>query len=304
MADFSVQDAAFTGFRVAREHPKALVAWAAASILIQLAVQGVMIVVAGRAMTQMMALYASMALNPSHFDPRAFSALAPSLLPAYGVIVPISLAFSAVLYAAMNRVVLPLADEALGYFRVGADEARQLGLRVLLLSGYSAVGVVGGIVIGLLAVMAGPGAPVVVGLGVIAGVCGLIFLMVRLSLASPLTFQSAKIDVFGSWALTQGRFWPILGTYAIAAVMTIVVALLSAMVIGAVSLLLSGGHLAAATSANYWTLAGFLTPARLVTLALNAALGALLWPIMLTPAIVIYQHLGARHGAGAADAFS
>lgn len=41
----------------------------------------------------------------------------------------------------------------------------------------------------------------------------LIWLAVRLSLASPLTFDTRRVRVFGSFALTRGRFWSLLGAY-------------------------------------------------------------------------------------------
>ena len=298
MADFSVQDAAFTGFRVAREHPRALLVWAAASVILQLVIQSAMIGMAGPAMTQLTAFFASAATDPGHVDMQKFMLVYEGILPAYLVILPISLAFGAVVSAAMNRVVLRPAEERFGYFRLGGDELRQLGLAVLLGLLFFAGGTIFTIVTGLLAAVAKP----LAALGALAAVCAVIFVFVRLSLASALTFQTAKVNLFGSWALTRGRFWSILGTYLIAGVMVIVVSLLSGIVIGMIALLAGGAG--ALAHQDMSSLGAYMTPARIVTLIVSGALGALLWPLMYTPAPTIYQQLSSRFGAGAADAFS
>ena len=297
MADFSVQDAAFTGFRVVREHPRALLVWAAVSTIFSLVTQSLLIGMAGPAMAQLTASFASLTIDPQHVDMGKLMPIYESLLPAYAVILPLSLALSALVRAAMNRVVLRPAEDRFGYFRLGGDELRQLGLAVVLFLMFSAAGGVAGLMISMLAVLAGPLAL----LGGLAALCGLIFLAVRLSLASALTFQTAKVNLFGSWALTEGRFWSILGTYLIAGVMVIVVTLLSGVVISMVAILLGG---AAAAHQDMSSLGAYMTPARLLTLVVNGALGALIWPLMDTPAPTIYQQISGRFGAGAADAFS
>ena len=298
MADFSVQEAAFTGFRVAREHPRALLVWAGASIISQLVIQSVLIGMAGPAMTQLTAFFTSAATDPKHVDMQKFVALYQGILPAYLVILPIGLAFGAIVSAAMNRVILRPADDRFGYFALGGDELRQFGLAVLVYLLFFAMGFVATLLVGALAALAGP-------LALVAGLvamCGLIFAGVRLSLASALTFQTAKVNLLGSWALTQGRFWPLLGTYLIAVVMVIVVSLLSGIVIGMVALLAGGAGGVAHQDMS--SLSAYMTPARIVTLIASGALGALLWPLMYTPAPTIYQQLSGRFGAGAADAFS
>jgi len=179
MSEFSVQEAAFAGFRAAREHPKALVVWMGASIVVQLVVQSIVVGMAGPAMGQMTALASAMASDLKHADPSKLEAVFPSVMPAYLVILPLSLIIDAVLYAAMNRVVLRPAREGFGYFQMGTDELRQLALRIAIgLIAFAGL-VVAFAAIGALGAVFAPLAP----LGLLAAAAGLVFVSVRLSLA-------------------------------------------------------------------------------------------------------------------------
>ena len=94
-----------------------------------------------------------------------------------------------------------------------------------------------------------------------------IFLAVRLSLASPMTFETKRIDLRGAWRLTQGRFWPLLGTYFIAFALSIVVVVLTfAIAVAAVAVAGGGmGALGAAFQSDMSTMASVLTPARMAS---------------------------------------
>ncbi|MEI9891311.1 MAG: hypothetical protein WDN45_12940 [Caulobacteraceae bacterium] len=74
----------------------------------------------------------------------------------------------------------------------------------------------------------------------IAVCCAAIYGFVRLSLASPLTFDTRKVDLFGSWALTRGRFWKMLGTYLLVVGLALVIGLLVMIITIAVAAVLGG----------------------------------------------------------------
>jgi hypothetical protein len=136
-----------------------------------------------------------------------------------------------------------------------------------------------------------------------------LFFMVRLSLASAQTFATKKIDVFGSWALTKGRFWPVAGAYAVAFALFVIVSLLGYIIIYAVAAatggagdmvnLLTPGH---AASPAALTLGTMFSASQIIRLALSAVLSAITWPIMATPAPAIYKAI-VGDGASAADVF-
>jgi hypothetical protein len=240
-------------------------------------------------------------------DPTQALALMGRLLPAYGLVLAVGLVFNSILGAAMIRSVLRPADDRFGFMRLGADEIRQMalaGLTFLVFMGaYIAMVfalVILGIVVGLIARLAGG---LIVFLGVIGVIGALALLGVRLSLAPALTFDTGRIDLFGSWALTRGRFWPLFGTYLLAFAMIVIVYLLGLLVILALAAVMTGGNpLTSMMRPDTRSLVAYFTPARLAQTALTACVTALVWPVALTPPTAIYRSL-APAGAAAADVF-
>ena len=230
------------------------------------------------------------------------------LLPGYLIVLAVGLVGNSILGAAMIRSVLRPDDSEFGFMRFGADEMRQLGLALLTfvvffgvyIGAAFAAFVVGGI-IGL----AGKAVGVLAIFVLIAAIFGgMLFLAVRLSLAPALTFDSGRVNLFGSWALTRGRFWPLFGVYLLAIVLVIVVYLLFAVVIFALGAVLGGGDVfAAITRPDMSSPAAYFTPWRIAQMVLSAGVSALVWPVIFTPPAAIYRQL-AGTGVGAAEAFS
>jgi hypothetical protein len=296
MARFSATDAAFSGFRIVREHPQAVAIWAAALLILQLLGSLALVGPAGQALMQVQAA------GPSR-DPAQIMAQFHQLAPIYGLFLLAGLVFYPIAYATMDRAVLRPGDDRFGYLRLGADELRQLGLMLLL----SLLGaglyvlvilfiIVAVIVIGVAAHTAPPvAASAFSALVVFALACGFLFVLVRLSLASALTFATGRIDVFGSWALTRGQFWPILGTFLLALILTAIVMLLSYILIFAI-VAVAGGGLAAISAVarpDFSSWAAFLSPLRLVYLAATTLVTAFALPLTLAPQAAIYRELTA-----------
>lgn len=308
MAGFSAADAAFTGFRVVWQRPWAVAIWAVVQFVVSLTLNLFMAATAGGTFSQL----AQVGAQPGA-DPQKMMALLQEAAPTSVVMLIATLVLAAVFFAAMNRAVMRPAESRFGYLRLAADELRQLGLFVVLLALafalYLAVALVVVVVVSILAALLGAGAQTGVGLVMAVLlpvlVCLFIFLGVRLSLASPLTFASGRIHVFGSWSMTRHRFWPLFGAYLIAFALSFVVTVLTfAIAVLAVAIL--GGGLQAlgpALQSDVTTVQALLTPSRLLYLAIVSIGAALSSPITMCPPAAIYQSLAAGAPATVSRAF-
>lgn len=233
---FSATDAAFEGFRLVRRNPLAVAAWALLYLIYTL---GTLFASGGmmRSMADFMEQAEALETGP---QPTSMEALAPmfqSYMTAMSHMawtIPVSLIISAILAAAVARGVLNPATRGFGYLRLGMDEVRVFVVTLVICIlffiavcvAFIIAAVVGGIAIGALE---GWGVLVMV-LAVLAAVAFTIWLMVRWSLAVPITVDQKKFAFFESFAMTKGRFWPLLGMAVIATIMTLLIFLLSSIV--------------------------------------------------------------------------
>jgi hypothetical protein len=123
--------------------------------------------------------------------------------------------------------------------------------------------------------------------GQLAGVVGLtaavylvIYAMIRLTLAWPMTFVQRRVVLLKAWPLTKGRGWPVLGAFVLAeALMILVALLLLSVLVGLVgaALVASGGKVEqiADMAADGVSVASVLQPLPLCFLAAQALVLAL-----------------------------
>jgi hypothetical protein len=290
VADFSIQDAAFTGFGVVRKHPGFLIVWAGFALFVSAVLTCALIAIAGPAMMNLQSLSATGS------DPTSTLSLLSDFGPAYFFLIPAILVAYGVLYAAMNRAVLRPDDHKFAYFEFGADELRQIGVLLLgaIVFTVAYFVVLNGFLVA--AVMTGSlthARPALSGFTAISLACSVMaWLAVRLSLASALTFQSRRVNLFGSWALTEGRFWSIFGTYVLVLALAAVIFFLAYFVIVAVVAVAAGGNLRAALAPpNMRSLQAYLNVENLLQLTLGAGVSALVWPVVLTPPAAILRQI-------------
>lgn len=295
---FSATDAAFSGFRAARENPRMVLVWAVFLAVVSTLLTAIMIVMAGPALVEMQQKSGQPTTDPTE-SLRLFGALAPMFL----TLMPVSLIYNGVLYAAANRLVLRPADNARAYLGFGPDEFRQIGLIILSFLLFFGVYLGFGLVAAILGALAMLVSPIVGGfvlvLALMSVAAVLISLVVKISLASADTFTRGKVSLFGTWNLTKGHFWPMLGAYLLAVIMAAIVNLLAfGVFVGFVVLPLGGLEgVGAFMQADPTSLETYFTLPRLIYIPVAGVISALTWLIVLCPAPTIYRQLKAGGAA-------
>ncbi|HWE46812.1 MAG TPA: hypothetical protein VG407_12370 [Caulobacteraceae bacterium] len=306
----SVTDIAFEGFRVVRDRPLALVAWAVLQFLGLLAFQpGVVMARDGYAR-----------LSKLSFLPvgGALPATAPTVTPAqaelaisvmgwmfqgFGLAVLATVLVSALTDPGVFRVAMTPRDRGLFSLKLGAQELRQFGLLLILYALFFGIYLTGSLASLLFQGVFAVGGPVASLMGVAiaftATLCVLVYFSIRLSLAGPLTFEQGRIDVFGSWNLTRGRFYGLLGGYALTLAMAVLVGVMCEFIIGAGLTLVIGDpkNMKSAFDAANPEIADLFTPGAILREAFSAIAGALTTAIFVGARVQAFMQI--RKGGGA-----
>jgi hypothetical protein len=257
---------------------------------------------AGEAFAEMMA----MSSNPDA-DPEAVMGQVAQLATMYLLLIPLALLFYGVMYAAVHRAVLRPEEGGFGFVKLGADELRQA---VVLLLYFLLIGVLmiaGFIVLGVLAGLAGGaigGLITLLGTLALLGAC--LWIGVRLSLCTPMTFAQKRIRLLESWTLTRGRFWPLLGGYVLAVIVSIVVFLLGLLIYAALAAVFGGGLAAVGSvmSPDFTTLAGYFSVAMILYIVVASLLSALTFAITVGAAAEAYREIAGGSQETTAEVFA
>jgi len=305
MANFSASDAAFAGFAFVRRQPGTVLIWAIAQVVMSV---GLFVLVVGPFTPTLVHLAAVQRQGPD-MDPKQAMDSLRLIAPFYGDVFLYVLVLYPILFATINRAVLRPKESAFGYIRLGGDELRQLGLVLsYVVLGFGAwvviviVTAILAVVVGLLTHAASHNDGLTL-LGVVAvylaSIAACIVFGVRLSLASAQTFATRKLDIFGSWALTKGRFWSMFGAYLLAGILGLIVTLLGYVIIAALMVASGGGdellsafrHPAANPMTAMSAGGALLTAPRIIQLVLGGILSAFTLPVTMMPAPTIYREI-------------
>ncbi|RZJ46565.1 MAG: hypothetical protein EON87_04190 [Brevundimonas sp.] len=287
----SASEAAFEGFRVARRSPLAILWWSALYLLMFAAI----FLIGGPALVQVMAQTQALETggDPSMEDVRA---LGESYAAFMGWIIPPAIVIGAMLNAAVARAVIRPAESAFGYLRLSMDEVRvfvvSLLLGILITVASMAIFMVIGILAGAASATGQTWLWLVIVLAALGGMAAIVWLMVRLCLAIPITLAERRMAVFASWGLTKGHFWSLFGIAVIAAIMSIIVSLLGGIVAAPLTLLTGGlGALGREEGATLVELIRIGWPALLVWGMVNSVLSALQVAVLYAPFSAAYMQL-------------
>jgi len=308
MKRFSPSEAAFEGFRIIRSHPGAVLGWAFAYILVQVVIGGLLLLLLGPQIATL-----------SHGAGDTMSAeSAVGLMGSLGAVIllaiPLILLISAVFANAVFRTVLRPKDRGLFYLKLGGDEWRMF----LLLLCWIGLGILAeiGLVIAFLVLAAAVGTAVHASgggvsprlLGVLIGVvlfCVAVWVLVRLSLSGPMTFAERRVSVFGSWRVTRGKFWSLLGCYLLSWIFGILIGILGWVVSLAAGAVITGDWTtvsgavsdprALMMSSGLGLLTNMFTVSVIVQLALSSLMGAISRVVMYAPMAAAYRDLTAMY---------
>lgn len=299
---FSPTDAAFEGFRLTRERPRAVATWAIVYFVFSLVATLFAIAAVGPGLAAFRALNES--ANP---DAAAVSRALGQMMPMLSLVAPIEVVFFAVLNCAIYRAVLRPDERSLAYFRLGADEARMVVLSVILfllwMVGVFFVALVVGLAAGTLGAV-GNGFAAFLGAAVGAFAVTLaVWAFVRLSLAAPMTFDQRRIVVFGSWRMTHGSFWPLCGAYVLAVALALVLFVLTSVISSAVvslAVFASGGSIGdfgRVVRSDVTSIHAFLSVPTLLWQVCWSVMMTICYVVIVSPSAIAYQGL-ARGAAG------
>jgi hypothetical protein len=275
MTGFSASDAAIDGFRVIRQHWRLVVGWAVFNLLALL----ILVVVAT------IAIFIAAALAGSPQTAALVGGIIGTLLGGLG-----TFTVEAMMVAGLYRLLMRTEEPGFLKLRLGADEVRLVvvwlalaamiaGLVAAMALAAGAAGKAGGMAFGLLAVL--------------AVVCAAIYLLVRLSLTGPMTFERRRLSFIPAWRMTRGRFWPLAGMIVINLCLVAFMAVLGWLLMLGVTGLIFGFDGVALFPGEDAEAVGARPGPYLFQLAAQLVFAPVLWVISQAPSVFAYKALKA-----------
>ena len=297
---FSASEAAFEGFRIIRREPGTIAVWAVALIIFS----AVLMTLLQPSLRDVMAVLPTPGSAPAQMNPTQAIAMLGSVGRLYLVMLPIYLVFMSIFTGAIYRAVLRPEEKGFARLMLGGDELRLLGflvLFVLFMFGVSIVIGIAGVLVMLVVTLALQKSAAAVGLSLalfyLLYLIAYIWVLVRMSLAAPMTFVQQRLCFFESFKLTKGRFWPLFGCYVLAVIFVILILIVDGAVTSVVAIGASGGSLARAAGGlfrpDYSSSAALFTPLFLLRLVIGGAFGAVMSAVMIAAPAAAYREISA-----------
>ena len=236
MASFSVSAAVGAGFQLIGRKPLSVFVWGLFAVVVGvLPVLGVM----GTSMGPMFDLMRETQLHPQTSpDPTAFTHVYSHMMFVNPLLQLLSMVVRTMLAAAVFRAVLEPKNSGFAYLRIGMQEIWILLVTlveiILFMIGFVFVVLVavaiGAILHQTLATSVAIIASVVLGLAVFVGS---IWVLLRLSMALPMSFEDRQFRLFESWAFTRGHAGDL---FLLALLMFVILIVMEIMVLGVLAI--------------------------------------------------------------------
>ncbi|MFI4964822.1 MAG: hypothetical protein ACHP9T_05585 [Caulobacterales bacterium] len=230
MISFSASDAAVEGFQVLRARWRVVLGWCLFSLLsfVGLVVLAFIAIV-----------IATLAVRTRQQAGMAGSVVGGLVLGLGGA------AIQWVVLAALYRMNLrPETAPRFYYLRFSRDEGRLFGLWLTLMVLFAALMTVGFVALRRLEQVSGLAA----GLGTLAFLAFVAWLLIRISLAGPANFATGRFGLADSWRLTRGRFWALFGMVLLALCLLALIALVIFILTAVAQAAIGGFHTLAPVS--------------------------------------------------------
>ncbi len=318
MNDFSVTKAAFSGYGLYFRRPALSLVLAIFGALSVMAIALMAFKIAGPEMVEMQSLQAKQMAGETP-DPQAMLGLLGPIFQFIFLAVVAALGVAAVNGGAVNRAVLRPKASRFPFIGFMGDELRlvvvMVTIGVIMAIPSIILAVVGQIA--AVAVMIGAGGagamqtlsqggrPPASMLYTIFGVYGVLGLLIflsgaRFALASAQTVAERGIRIFGSWGLTKGRYWKVVGALLLSLITLIPVLCLYIGVLAGVTLA-TGGELNSFSQPDYSSLAALFDPVAITRYVFGGIFGSLAVVVTGSATAYIYRALAEGTEAPATD---
>lgn len=299
MANFSIGEAVGSGFGIIRRRPMTVVIWAVAYLVLY---AGPYLLLMSSVLPDVIGVYqaaGAAALEHTQPDSSRMMELGQKMQGIQALIMLLSLVFHTVFVAAVYRAVLEPENSRFGYLRLGAQEL-WLGLTFVAFALFSILmSIVVMIPVGILSAVAGasmgkgPMAGLMIGLLVLVACVAILWVLLRLSMAFPMSFARRRFALFESWDMTRGQAFKLfLVALAVSLIVVLIEIVIVALVCGVV-LGVSGGDLRTLVHEPPEQLLARLAPVLVVVSLAGSVIGMAIYAVMIAPWASIYKQLTA-----------
>lgn len=230
MIKFSASEAALEGFRLTRERAGTIFGWGVVYAVCMFVIGQLMLVGLD---PELIALTRNQDLQQQDVE-RVSNLLAQSL-PAFLLVLVLVVALVSCLMGGIYRLVLRPGEKGFLHLRFGKDELRLTAVNLLLF----AMGMIF-LTAEIAAVGAAQQGNAVAAIAAVVLLLTSLWVGVRLTLATPMTFAEHRFAIRDAWRASRGRFRPLFGMIVLAVIFYLMVWLLIS-IIGAALIGLAGG---------------------------------------------------------------